>query len=362
MSDHVLDRLSAYLDDELEPGERAALATHLSTCPACARQLAELAALDRAARALPAEPPAGYFDDFAGRVRARIRGKAERRSLRLPLFTLAAAAALALAALTPMLLRERPAPAAAPQPARTGEADRVSALASPPAALDQKPVAAPAAAPPATLAPAAAAVGYAQGRAAGGAAPHDEDESRKDAPAAPRLQNQPEAVAKRALAEGFAAAPEQKQELAVTGPVPAAPPPAAMAPQAAPKAREAQAQEAGTLSGALAAERATADAAGVPLGPQARYHALLAKKAGSAAEARALREEWRALSEKALGGEADEARVRAIEAGVVAYGLGHDERDLARLRSDAAAYLERPDAAQAARVRALLRSVDPGAP
>ena len=53
-----------------------------------------------------------------------------------------------------------------------------------------------------------------------------------------------------------------------------------------------------------------------------------------------------------------EARVRAVEAGALAFRLGRDPLDRDRARDDARAYLARPDAAQAARIRALLDTLE----
>jgi hypothetical protein len=76
------------------------------------------------------------------------------------------------------------------------------------------------------------------------------------------------------------------------------------------------------------------------------------------AEARALRDGWEAFArDQASDPRADEARVRAVEAGVTAWRLGGDPADLARARAAAAAYLAREGAVQRARVRALLETL-----
>jgi hypothetical protein len=83
--------------------------------------------------------------------------------------------------------------------------------------------------------------------------------------------------------------------------------------------------------------------------------ALGQRRAGSADEARALREAWRAyLRTHPTGPQLDAARVRMIESGATAWRLGHDPADLKIVRADAAAYLARPGAAQQAHVRHLL--------
>jgi hypothetical protein len=86
---------------------------------------------------------------------------------------------------------------------------------------------------------------------------------------------------------------------------------------------------------------------------------LAAAPPADATAARSRREAWRAFArDHPSHAGADEARVRALEAGAQLYRLGQDPRDLESLRADAAAYLARPDAAQPDRVRALLRQLD----
>jgi hypothetical protein len=58
MTDQWNDRLSDYLDDELTPGERAALEAHLATCRDCAVTLEELREVVSRAGALVPRPPA----------------------------------------------------------------------------------------------------------------------------------------------------------------------------------------------------------------------------------------------------------------------------------------------------------------
>jgi tetratricopeptide (TPR) repeat protein len=64
MTDPWIDRLSEYLDDELEPSERAALEQHVTSCVACASALDELRGVVARAAALPPRPPAS--DLWAG--------------------------------------------------------------------------------------------------------------------------------------------------------------------------------------------------------------------------------------------------------------------------------------------------------
>ena len=71
---------------------------------------------------------------------------------------------------------------------------------------------------------------------------------------------------------------------------------------------------------------------------------------------RRLRDEWAAfVSAHPETPLTDEARVRAIEAAYEAWTTAGDPDDEAAFRRDARAYLERPDARQAERVRRLLR-------
>jgi anti-sigma factor RsiW len=58
MTDQWTDRLSDYLDGELEPAERAALERHLPSCPACAATLDELREVVARAATLAPRPPA----------------------------------------------------------------------------------------------------------------------------------------------------------------------------------------------------------------------------------------------------------------------------------------------------------------
>ena len=74
MSGHELERLSAYLDGELAPEERAAVAEHVAACTECAARLAEFAAVDEATAALAAAPPSGYFEALPARLRSSVCG------------------------------------------------------------------------------------------------------------------------------------------------------------------------------------------------------------------------------------------------------------------------------------------------
>jgi Putative zinc-finger len=397
MSTHPsVEQLSAFLDEELEDAVRRTLEEHLRTCDACSAHLADLAAVDEAARALPVEAPAGYFDDFAARVRARVETRAPRRRT-LPVWTFAAAAALLLAVVTPLALRER----AAHEPTAAVEAPR-SAPVLPPAVPQQQE---PAGAADTRVTESDRALVETRGRRAE-APPQDDRLLSRDqtAPSAPKPQFQ------------GSQDKQDKQELAVVQPEPA--------PTNAPLARrEARTSEEPGASGNVAPAPATsqrqhgprsqqfappppaaggapADEAGAPSALEERVDALsdagLAKEkdadgerakraaapersagagfterklgatamkaappaARTGAEARERREAFRAM---ALDHEndtaSDEARVRTIEEGVRAYRLEGRAEDRATAERDGRAYLARPDALQAPRVRALLKTL-----
>jgi anti-sigma factor RsiW len=71
MSDMWTDRLSEYLDDELAPAERVALAAHLERCPECSATLADLRRVVARARALePGGPGTDLWPGIAQRIGA----------------------------------------------------------------------------------------------------------------------------------------------------------------------------------------------------------------------------------------------------------------------------------------------------
>jgi hypothetical protein len=71
MTDQWTDRLSEYLDDELEPAERAALEQHLASCEACSDALAELrGVVSRAATLAPRPPSADLWPGIERRLDA----------------------------------------------------------------------------------------------------------------------------------------------------------------------------------------------------------------------------------------------------------------------------------------------------
>jgi hypothetical protein len=73
MNDQWTDRLSEYLDDELEAADRAALDQHVASCAACAETLAALREVVAHAAALPARPPAAdLWEGIAPRLDPRV--------------------------------------------------------------------------------------------------------------------------------------------------------------------------------------------------------------------------------------------------------------------------------------------------
>lgn len=380
MSAHVLDRLSAYLDGELSPPDRALVAEHLAGCEECSRRLQALGLVDAAARELPAEPPAGYFSAFPSRVRRRLEGDTRARPWRVPAWTWAAAAAALLAVIVPLTLMQARLPGGLPQEEKASPAPDFAAR--PPATPPEAPVAASPARPgpppaerqgrmatPETRAEGSADTpGAVGGRAASAdaVAPGGAGAAAAGAqptPSAPGLvaENRvPEPKA--AFATPAQAPPPEKDEAKPSragGDVTARETGTASLERARPPAGEergtrVQGQpEAPPPEGALkrAAPRASVEA-------ERLYRNLLLRSAQTLGEARELREAWRSFSQlHPEGPSADEARVRVVETGAQAYRLGSDPDDLARLKDDARAYLERKDAAQAARVRAVLEAL-----
>ena len=380
MSSHPGDRLSAFLDGELSAAERAEVQGHLRECAACTRELEELGAVDAFARELPVEAPAGYFDELPGRVRARVRRPA--RAPRMALWAVAAAAAVMAVVVTPVVLVHKQdvlAPAATavpevPAPAAVPPATVPPLLQySPPASLADTNAAAPRAQPvPAKReadarllerekadAPAENPLSKTQAQTAGG----------RDAaalpPAAPAVAPPPAAAgAVQNAPAGFeardaAAAPTSTMAESVE---------VQSAKSQAPPAQEAAREETGAdakKERARPAERKLAAGSGAFAHPDdralmadKRYEALVARPAASAAEARALGEAWELFARDVPAGpRADEARVRAIEAAVRAWTLGHDPADLTRARARGTAYLEMENAPQAARVRTALAAL-----
>lgn len=83
MNDQWTDRLSEYLDDELDQSQRAALETHLAGCEACTRTLAELQRVVSRAQALDDRPPAGdLWLGIATRIGVTTDDLSQRRARR----------------------------------------------------------------------------------------------------------------------------------------------------------------------------------------------------------------------------------------------------------------------------------------
>jgi hypothetical protein len=407
VSAHERERLSAWLDGELTPAEQVEVEAHLSTCAECRARLADMGAVDEKARGLPLEPPAGYFETFPGRLRARIeaRGRVSARPARAgwrpPVWTWAAAAALILAVVTPLTMMR-------------GAGDRAPIAFEPraPAALEETQVASEATGPPA---PATTVEAPAPGLEEKDASARDDEAlaAPKSETARPQMPRAP-----RALAKGQAPREELDAPTEPTAPAEGAPAAAPPAPEpelteearevtnfaaAPPSEEEAQAASAGVE--ALGRQAATADVAGPEAEGARRRAAPRTQAAGRASTAmrapveapadevqeaprrgsdeslredgqafarlareptprdadgwRGRRDAWRAFVATHPGSpRADEARVRAIEAGLEAWRAGGERADLDRARADARAYLARDDAQQAERVRRDLESVE----
>jgi anti-sigma factor RsiW len=146
MSDMWTERLSDYLDDELAPEERAALAAHLEGCAECSATLADLRRVVARARALEsAGPAADLWPGIARRigaapspVRAMPRERFRRLTFSLPQLLAAGIALMVLSGGSVWLLRPGhtaaggapiaagPASAPAPAPASAGAGTQVS--------------------------------------------------------------------------------------------------------------------------------------------------------------------------------------------------------------------------------------------
>ena len=421
------EQLGAYLDGELDASARATVDAHLRECAECGAHLADLSAVDDAARGLPVVVPEGYFEDFATRVRARLANRAPVR-WRPPVWGWAAAAALLLAVITPLALQDHrrasptTTPQAAPAPAAPAEAgsDRDQAPGAPSFKRMAQP---PTQAPPATVAvpqaPAPTAdlrkeqerdaerandsrlarrdqpeLGAAAGRAEPAAsAPIRAEPEPKREEAAPQQGTAEGARSKEKLSDEQA---ENLRALGYVAPSPPPPPPSAQR-QHGPRAqgpvgvsggsearKAASAPESKDKVGFTASPEekpdAAADAPGATLqesvaitprsrdvgqGPAWAKFRSLADSAPPRADsdARLLREAWRNFASENPGHpQADEARVRLVEAGVLAYRLGRRPQDREIALRDGRAYLERPAAPQADRVRAALKTLEPAAP
>ena len=116
MNDQWTDRLSEYLDDELDQPQRAALEAHLAGCEVCTQTLAELRRVVGRAQGLDDRPPAtDLWPGIATRIGVSTDDLARRRVRRIS-FTvpqLIAASILLVAAsagVVQLLSRKEPAP------------------------------------------------------------------------------------------------------------------------------------------------------------------------------------------------------------------------------------------------------------
>ena len=337
MSGHERERLSAYLDRELPPGEQAAVETHLAACPECAAFLAELAAVDEAAASLPAEAPEGYFEAFPARVRSRLETR-KALARRVPAWTWAAAAALLLAVITPLTVRQlRPSSGAAPSMAPAATRPAPAKAESITAEESRRPEPTPTVPPARTTSP----------------------EKRGPVPAAAP-------VAVPAAPEAPVTAPLPREAEDIFAQEPASPS------AVGDVAREAEANREKGVRDRLhpAAARAAAEPASSALSAatagaaveapdvqeqEDAFRQLESVRPRSAAEWRRLRDEWNAVAAVETNPlRADEARVRAIVAAREAWRAGEEETDEGAFRRDAAAYLQRGDALQKPRVERLL--------
>ena len=126
MSDRYTDRLSEYLDGELQDGERLALEAHLGTCRDCSIILADLRRLvGRAGAVEPHAPARDLWPEIARRIGATPAGLTEavelasrrgrrRWSFSLPQLAAAGVALMALSGGSVWLLTSPPSPAARP--------------------------------------------------------------------------------------------------------------------------------------------------------------------------------------------------------------------------------------------------------
>jgi Putative zinc-finger len=384
VSAHVVDRLSAYLDGELEAADRREVEAHLRLCGECARHLEDLAAVDELARALPLEAPGGYFETLPARVRFKVAA-GRRRGPRLPVWSWAVAAALLLAVVTPALLKRNPelaevprsvAPVpAAPLPSRLSDSKEQPAGGASlpeaaeekqrsPASYDEVQSAARKRAPaPGLRGPAAApapAVGFAQGTLASNEA------------AAP-LAKVEVARAKDKALEGVSEKPAGAPGTPAASATFAPPPEAAVEGAAGqhlfepkPEADDAdspaavgEAKKVGSATRSASAARRDAEAGRAePPAPKLRFRTLAAAVASNVEDARRLREQWRSfVAQGPSAAQADEGRVRIVQMGVQAWHLSNDPGDLVLVKRDGEDYLRRADAAQGDRVRALLSTV-----
>ena len=127
MNDRWTDRLSEYLDGELDEGERIALESHLQSCYECSAILADLRRVVQRARAPRDQtPPRDLWPGIAGRIGASAAGspaivdltarrhRARRWSFSLPQLAAAGLALMTLSGGAVWLVGSRSRPDASP--------------------------------------------------------------------------------------------------------------------------------------------------------------------------------------------------------------------------------------------------------
>ncbi len=127
MSEHVTERLSAYLDGDLDAPDREAVERHLAVCRECSAVLEDLGRVTRAAGALEdREPATDLWPGIAGRLESRprivpidaARLRAHRRfSFTMPQLAAAAIALIVLSAAAVWWGSPRPGDVALDRPA-----------------------------------------------------------------------------------------------------------------------------------------------------------------------------------------------------------------------------------------------------
>jgi anti-sigma factor RsiW len=124
MTDHILELLDDYVDDELSPADAERVKAHLAGCAECAGAEQRLRKLLSAAAALPEsiEPPAEVWSNIQSLTAKQLAQRPQRNatvgnlwSLRYPLAAAAVVLIIASSTITALLLK-RNAPAAAPTP------------------------------------------------------------------------------------------------------------------------------------------------------------------------------------------------------------------------------------------------------
>lgn len=137
MRDPWIDRLSEYLDGEMDRDERRALEAHLETCRGCVGALADLRAIvARAANLKDTPPEEDLWPGIAERIEldrhsrvvpiASRRGRDRRFSFSIPQLAAAAIALILLGAAATWSLRESEAPRMATAPA--GDSERATTV------------------------------------------------------------------------------------------------------------------------------------------------------------------------------------------------------------------------------------------